>query len=79
MTRQEEMEEYVFLGLRMMQGISLEAYQKRFQVDFQKQYQTVLPALFEKSLLAVDKNHDRIYLTNKGIDVSNTVLAEFLL
>lgn len=78
-TRQEEMEEYVFLGLRMMQGISLEAYQKRFQVDFQKQYQTVLPALFEKSLLAVDKNHDRIYLTNKGIDVSNTVLAEFLL
>jgi oxygen-independent coproporphyrinogen-3 oxidase len=79
LTKKEEMEEYVFLGLRMMQGISTTEYRKRFDVDFYQQYETVLPELFEKCLLAEDANHGRIYLTNQGIDVSNRVLAEFLL
>lgn len=79
LSKKEEMEEYVFLGLRMRKGISLTAYEKRFGVNFRQQYKTVLPGLFEKSLLAEDKNRDRIYLTNRGIDVSNVVLAEFLL
>lgn len=78
-TPKEEMEEYVFLGLRMQEGISRRAFDKRFQVDFNEQYRNVLSSLFEKSLLAEDKNHDRIYLTDRGIDVSNVVLAEFLL
>lgn len=78
LSRQEEMEEYVFLGLRMTQGISPEAYQKRFGVDFYQLYQKILPNLRENGLLAETENHDRIYLTDRGIDVSNRVLAEFL-
>ena len=77
--KREEMEEFVFLGLRMMEGISLSEYQNRFGVDFREQYRTVLKSLLEKSLLAESGNHDRIYLTSRGIDVSNRVLAEFLL
>lgn len=79
LSKKEEMEEYVFLGLRMRKGISLEDYKKRFGVDFKKCYQEVLPFLFENCLLAEDGNHGRIYLTEKGIDVSNVVLADFLL
>lgn len=79
LSKQEEMEEYVFLGLRMTQGISPEAYWKRFGVDFYQLYQKILPDLQKNGLLAETKNHDRIYLTDRGIDVSNTVLAEFLL
>lgn len=79
LSKKEEMEEYVFLGLRMMQGISTSAYKERFCVDFYKLYGEVLKALFQKCLLAESENHDRIYLTNRGIDVSNMVLAEFLL
>lgn len=79
LSKQEEMEEYVFLGLRMTQGISPEAYRKRFGVDFYQLYQKILPDLQKNGLLAETKNHDRIYLTDRGIDVSNTVLAEFLL
>lgn len=75
----EEMEEYVFLGLRMMEGISLLEYQKRFGVDFRELYSGVLEPLLGNSLLAESGNHDRIYLTSRGIDVSNRVLAEFLL
>lgn len=75
----EEKEEFVFLGLRMMQGISLSEYQERFQSDFLIQYENVLPKLFEQKLLAQSENRDRIYLTDRGIDLSNAVLAEFLL
>ena len=63
----------------MMKGISLSEYQKRFGVDFREQYGGVLKPLLENSLLAESGNHDRIYLTSRGIDVSNRVLAEFLL
>ena len=77
--KREAMEEFVFLGLRMMKGISLSEYQKRFGVDFREQYGGVLKPLLENSLLAESGNHDRIYLTSRGIDVSNRVLAEFLL
>lgn len=79
LSKKDEMEEYVFLGLRMRKGISAEDYKKRFGVEFKKCYQGVLPLLFENRLLAEDKNHGRIYLTDRGIDVSNVVLAEFLL
>ena len=78
-TKIEQMEEFVFLGLRMTSGISLTEYNKRFSTDFRKQYQTVLPMLLENNLLAENENRDRIYLTKRGRDVSNAVLAEFLL
>lgn len=79
LSKKEEMEEYVFLGLRMRKGISAEDYKRRFGISFYECYKTVLPVLFENCLLAEDKNHGRIYLTDKGIDISNMVLAEFLL
>lgn len=79
LSKREEMEEFVFLGLRMMKGISLSEYKRRFGVDFQDVYQDIVDSLIKKCLLAESRNHDRIYLTNRGIDVSNVVLAEFLL
>lgn len=78
LSKQEEMEEYVFLGLRKMEGISPTAYRKRFGVDFYQLYQTVLPNLQKNGILAETEDRDRIYLTDRGIDVSNAVLAEFL-
>ena len=79
LSKNEEMEEFVFLGLRTMKGISLAEYNKRFDVNFRELYQDILQDLLQKNLLAESENHDRIYLTEKGIDVSNIVLAEFLL
>lgn len=79
LSKREEMEEYVFLGLRMMQGISLSAYRKRFNIDFRELYTDVLSGFLQYGLLAESENHDRIYLTKHGIDLSNKVLAEFLL
>ncbi len=75
----EQMEEYMFLGLRKMEGISVLDFQKRFGIALFFLYGDILPKLFSRGLLAETKNRDRIYLTKKGIDVSNVVLAEFLL
>lgn len=78
-TLKEAMEEYVFLGLRTQNGISLKEYKERFGQDFHGVYESVLPDLFKNNLLAQSHNRDRIYLTDRGIDVSNAVLAYFLL
>lgn len=79
LSKREEIEEFVFLGLRKMEGISLAEFEKRFSMEFSHLYQGILEGLFEKELLAESRNHDRIYLTKRGIDVSNMVLSEFLL
>ena len=79
LTRKEEIEEFVFLGLRMREGISLPRFQQRFGISFCEQYASVLPKFLKNNLLAENQNHDKIYLTKRGMDVSNVVLAEFLL
>ena len=62
------MEEYFFLGLRKMEGVDWTPYQE--------QYKKTVEKLLEEGLLEMDK--DYIRLTELGIDVSNYVLAEFL-
>ncbi len=79
LSKREEIEEFVFLGLRKCSGISVSGFEKRFGKSFYGLYQPVLSSLFQKGLLAESENRDKIYLTRKGIDVSNVVLAEFLL
>lgn len=78
-SRREQMEEFMFLGLRMKKGISKAEFESRFQRKIQEVYGEVLKELFEKKLLKEDSLQERICLTEKGIDLSNMVLAEFLL
>ena len=74
---QEQMEEFVFLGLRLMDGISYQDFEQAFHVDFKSVYETVLEKNRKDHFLLEEK--DRLRLTKKGIDMSNYILAEFLL
>lgn len=74
---QEQMEEFMFLGLRLTEGISVGEFQKCFHISIEEIYGDVLKKLEEQGLLVRAK--DRISLTGRGIDVSNVVLAEFLI
>ncbi|MBP3729581.1 MAG: oxygen-independent coproporphyrinogen III oxidase [Lachnospiraceae bacterium] len=76
-SEKEQMEEYMFLGLRTARGVSREEFKKRFRVSFPPVYERTLLDLYKQGLLALEK--DRIVLTDQGIDVSNIVLAGFLL
>lgn len=74
---EERMEEFMFLGLRMMQGVSGSEFLERFGQNMWNVYGDVLPRLQEQGLIEVDAPWVR--LTELGIDVSNVVLSEFLL
>ncbi len=71
------MEEFMFLGLRMMCGISRTDFEERFKKDIYEVYGPVLNKYIDEGFMATYE--DRIYLTDAGIDVSNVILADFIL
>ena len=75
--KKSEMEEFMFLGLRLMAGISRQQFEKNFQVTLNSVYGEVLRKLKGEQLIEEVAGYVR--LTEHGIDVSNYVLAEFLL
>ena len=72
-----QMEEFMFLGLRKMEGISRRRFREEFQTEMEEIYGTVIEELCRQGLL--ETAGDRLRLTRKGIDVSNYVMSEFLL
>jgi oxygen-independent coproporphyrinogen-3 oxidase len=77
LTQKQQMEEFMFLGLSIMSGVSKKDFYNRFNVEIGRIYGDVIARLDENKLLTVNK--DRIFLTDYGIDVSNIVFTEFLL
>lgn len=75
--RKAQMEEFMFLGLRMNQGISRQDFQNAFGISVEAVYKDVLEELKGEELLQVANG--RIFLTEKGSDLSNYVMAKFLL
>lgn len=77
LTRKEQMEEFAFLGLRMMQGISRRRFEEAFGVAIEAVYGEVIHKMTALGLLTQQAGH--IMLTEDGISVSNYVMSEFLL
>lgn len=73
----DEMEEFMFLGLRMMEGIRKTEFAHCFQKDIEEIYGTELRKLEVDGLLEVTE--DTVRLTKRGIDISNYVFEQFLL
>ena len=73
----DEMEEFMFLGLRMMSGISREVFQKKFGKKIETVYEKQIQQLKKDGLIEFVEN--RIRLTKRGIDISNYVFEQFLL
>ena len=77
LTKNDEMEEFMFLGLRMMDGISTDDFKESFGKDIKSVYGEVLEKLESQGLLVTEQ--EKIKLSERGIDISNQVLANFLL
>ncbi|MBQ0027649.1 MAG: oxygen-independent coproporphyrinogen III oxidase [Lachnospiraceae bacterium] len=73
----EKMEEYMFVGLRLVKGINITCFQKVFKKDIRDVYGKVIDRYIDMDLMKL--NGEWLSLTEKGIDVSNVVLADFLL
>ena len=84
LSRQEQMEEFMFLGLRMTEGVSSRRFYREFHIPLEEVYREALRKLMSEGLLvcgsgaAADGEDSRYRLTEWGIDVSNYALSEFL-
>lgn len=74
--RQEQMEEFVFLGLRKIRGIQEEKFAEMFGEDIWDCYGRNLERVIKEGLL--EREEGVLRLTRKGIDVSNYVFYEIL-
>lgn len=70
LSRKDILEETMFLGLRKMEGVVLTEQMRKI-------YGELLTKLSQEGVLG--RKDNRIFLTDRGIDVSNYVLSEFLL
>ncbi len=76
-TKNDDIEEFMFMGLRMNCGIEEEEFKRRFHTDIDNVYKDVIEGNINKGLL--ERKRGRIYLTDKGIELSNMVMSDMIL
>ena len=80
LSKKEQMEEYMFLGLRKIKGISKKKFKDIFKNDIMTVYGDEIEKLLKQDLLCEEgPDKDILCLTEQGLDVSNYVMCEFLL
>lgn len=76
LTTNDRQAEFMILGLRLLDGISKREFSKRFGKALDEVYGNEITECKNQGLLAQDD--ERIFLTEKGIDLSNMVFVKFL-
>lgn len=77
LTVEEQMEEFMFLGLRLMEGVDVGEFQRIFGKSIEEVYGKQIAELEAQGVLR--RAGERLSLTPRGIDVSNVIFAEFLI
>ncbi|MBF7018562.1 oxygen-independent coproporphyrinogen III oxidase [Staphylococcus sp. 18_1_E_LY] len=76
-TRTEQMEEEMFLGLRMNQGVSISRFHEKFDISINEIFGQTLSDLLERGL--IKQSDDYFSLTERGKVIGNEVFEAFLL
>lgn len=76
LNKKSKMQEYVMLGLRKVEGISLQEFRNKFKIDFLEEFKKEYTKLNNEGLLVL--KNDYIKLSDKGIDLANLVWEEFV-
>ncbi|MDV3428677.1 MAG: radical SAM family heme chaperone HemW [Bacillota bacterium] len=75
-SEKDNMEEFIFLGLRKKQGISKKVFLEKFGKDIYEVYCNVLNKW--ENLGYIEDDNDCIFLTLKGIEISNYIMSDFI-
>ena len=75
-TEESTMNEYMLLGLRMIQGININEFKQKFKIDPTIKYKEILEKLQKENLIQITKTS--IKLTKQGINFGNIVWEEFI-
>ena len=73
---EDEQNEFMLLNLRKIEGVSIQKFKEKFNLNPVNLYKEELLSLTKNNLITVDRNY--IKLTNKGIDLANIVWEEFV-
>lgn len=76
LTAAVDMWETIFLALRLNEGLDISYFSGKYGVDFRERYGTVVSKLSKQGLLML--SGDRLKLTDRGRDLSNSVFIEFM-
>lgn len=79
LSREEQMEEFMFLGLRLTKGIEVRTFEELFGVALPAVYGEVIAKNLADGLLCYTNDGKSLALTKKGLDLSNYVYAQFLI
>lgn len=77
LTRENQMEEEMFLGLRLKEGVSFQRFQEKFQRSLESVYGDVLSTEAKAGHLVVENGSVR--LTAQGLLIGNDIFEKFLL
>lgn len=74
--RESKAKEYMMLGFRKIDGISISEFERKFEINPLFYFRFEISKLEEEGLIEVDL--DNIRLTKKGLDLANLVFEEFV-
>lgn len=74
-SQKEQIEEFMFLGLRLSEGVSVKVFEETFGCSLDSVYGVLLRKLEEQGLVLYG---DNVMLTTYGRDISNFVMSQFL-
>lgn len=77
LTRENQMEEEMFLGLRLKEGVSFQRFQEKFQRSLESVYGDVLSTEAKAGHLVVENGS--VHLTAQGLLIGNDIFEKFLL
>ena len=76
LTKENEIEEEIFLGLRLEKGIDFNIINQKYNIDIYKKYEKQFKKFINERLMK--KTNNGIKLTLRGILLSNEILCEFI-
>ena len=75
-TRETKAKEFMMIGLRKIDGVSISEFERRFRINPLFYFRFEINRLTKQKLIEVDL--DNIKLTTKGLDFANKVFEEFV-
>ena len=76
-SKEDNMEEFMFMGLRLIDGIEIEEFNRRFSINLLDVYKESVDNNIKKGLLIIENGY--IKLTEKGVELSNSVMSDFII
>ena len=70
------MAEFMILGLRLIDGVSMANFKKRFNEEIHNVYGSQIDKMLKKELIIMKEG--RIALSSLGLDYANQVFMEFI-